>query len=223
MLPRIEKEWYNQLIISDAQSTDGTEEWCKGNGYTVLRRSKPRLGLWEAYMEAFNSGIIKSDVIITFSPDGNSIPEAIPQLIAKINEGYDMVIASRYYDGAKSEDDTWLTGIGNWIFTKMCSLLGRHKYTDAMVIYRAYKANIPKKLGFMNEPSSFQKRLIKSSDLYSWEPSLSIRVGKAKMKIGEIGANEPVAFRERRQNTFKHGLVLLEQILHEGLFWKKKS
>ena len=43
--------------------------------------------------------------MITFSPDGNSIPGRIPDLIAKYQEGYYIVICSRYTDGAKSEDD----------------------------------------------------------------------------------------------------------------------
>ena len=38
----------------------------------------------------------------------------IPVLLEKMEEGYDMVIASRYLDAAKSEDDDWLTGFGNW-------------------------------------------------------------------------------------------------------------
>ena len=62
------------------------------NGYRVVdQRTK---GVKGAFWEAFE--MIKGDVIIPFSPDGNSIPEDIPKLIEKINEGFDMVIASRY-------------------------------------------------------------------------------------------------------------------------------
>ena len=50
-------------------------------------------------------------------PDGNSIAADIPRVVAKLREGYDLVIASRYAPGAKSEDDDWLTGIGNGLFT----------------------------------------------------------------------------------------------------------
>ena len=54
----------------------------------------------------------------TFSPDGNSIPELIPNLISKMKEDHDMVIVSRYLDDAKSDDDDIITRFGNWLFTK---------------------------------------------------------------------------------------------------------
>ena len=47
-----------------------------------------------------------------------------------MKEGYDMVIASRYKDNAKSYDDTILTGFGNWIFTKSINLF--HKTITQM-------------------------------------------------------------------------------------------
>ena len=59
-----------------------------------------------------------------------------------MKEGYDMVIASRYLDGAKSYDDTLLTGFGNWLFTKSINFFHGSKYTDAMVMFRAYKTNV---------------------------------------------------------------------------------
>ncbi|MBM4419945.1 MAG: glycosyltransferase, partial [Chloroflexi bacterium] len=40
---------------------------------------------------------VTGDIVITFSADGNCIPEVIPELIARMREGYDMVIASRYF------------------------------------------------------------------------------------------------------------------------------
>ena len=45
---------------------------------------------------------------------------------------------------------------------------------------------------------------------------------KAKLKIAEIYADEPKANRERRQNTFVHGFVILTQILMERI-WTPKS
>lgn len=92
IMPRIKKEWYDELIIVDGGSTDGTLEYCRENNYFVFVQKRP--GIRNAYMEALE--YITGDIIITFSPDGNSIPELIPLLIEKIKEGYDMVIVSRY-------------------------------------------------------------------------------------------------------------------------------
>ena len=79
------------------------------------------------------------DFIIPFDPDGNSIPEIIPKLINKINEGYDMVIVSRYKDNAYSADDTLLTAFGNMFFTKVINIFYKANYTDTLGMYRAFK------------------------------------------------------------------------------------
>ena len=97
IMPRIENDWYDQLLIVDGGSTDGTIEYCKQKGYLLF--SQENKGLRYAYIEILP--YIKEDLVITFSPDGNSIPERIPPLVAKMKEGYDMVIVSRYAQGAK--------------------------------------------------------------------------------------------------------------------------
>ena len=110
----------------DGGSTDGTIEYAREQGYQVYVQKEP--GIRQAYMEALP--LVEGDVIITFSPDGNSIPELILPLIDKMKEGYDMVIVSRYLDGAKSDDDDFLTGWGNWFFTTTCNILFGFRYTD---------------------------------------------------------------------------------------------
>ena len=105
IMPRIKKDWVDEIIVVDGGSTDGTYEYAKEQGYiTYVQKEK---GLRHAYKEGFR--LINSEYVITFSPDGNSVPEAIPALIEKIKEGYDMVIASRYLDHAKSHDDDFIT------------------------------------------------------------------------------------------------------------------
>ena len=92
-------------------------------------------------------------ILITFSPDGNSIPELIPKAIKKYKEGYDMVIVSRYAGDAKSEDDTPVTAFGNWMFSTSISLLHGHRYADAMVIYRIYRKNLIQELDLDKDES----------------------------------------------------------------------
>ena len=106
IMPRINKNWVDQIIVIDGGSTDGTIEWAREKGYEVYIQKQK--GFRHAYVEALP--LIKGDIILTFSPDGNSIPELIPKIINKMKEGFDMVIASRYFGEAKSEDDDIITG-----------------------------------------------------------------------------------------------------------------
>jgi glycosyltransferase involved in cell wall biosynthesis len=215
IMPQIKREWVDQIIILDGKSTDGSLEYCKQQGYEVFIQDKP--GMWHAYRELYLSGMIKGDIVVTFSPDGNSIPDSVPSLIRRISSGFDMVIGSRYLDGHDSPDDTPLTKIGNKIFTGMCNLACGYKYTDALVMLRAYRKDIIEKLGFLDEPNWLQRQLIKMSPLYGWESSLSIRAKKRGYLVSELYAIEPKAFRKRRQSTLVHGFVIGTQILHEWM------
>jgi hypothetical protein len=137
-----------------------------------------------------------------------------------MKEGYDMVIVSRYLGKAKSEDDDFLTGFGNWFFTTTCNILHRAHYTDAMVIYRAYKTKIVYDLelhkddGFATAEKLFGTKV-------SWEPLLSVRAAKRKLRVTEIPGDEPPRLGgERKLQVWRWGAVFLFQFIRELFVWK---
>lgn len=199
ILPRIKREWVDEIIVIDGGSEDGSFEYARSLGLTTLRQKSKKLmnAYWEG-LEAANG-----DVIIPFSPDGNSIPEKIPELVQKMREGFDMVIASRYLDGAKSEDDDRVSAFGNWLFTALINLFFGGRYTDSLVMFRAWKREIVE--AFEIDPS-----------IAGFEPQLSIECAKRRLKVAEIPGDEPKRIGgETKKQTMTAGWAILVLIARE--------
>ncbi|NJL71015.1 MAG: glycosyltransferase [Candidatus Competibacteraceae bacterium] len=93
VLPRISRDWYDEIIVVDGHSTDGTVEYLRSQAH---RGVKVYLEEKKGVVNAYNLGFRFSsgDIFITFTPDGNCIPELIPALIEEARQGYDIVFVS---------------------------------------------------------------------------------------------------------------------------------
>ena len=215
IMPKINKDWFCQILIVDGKSTDDTVKYACEQGYDVYVQQKK--GIRHAYIEAFP--LIKGDYVLTFSPDGNSKVEDIPLLLQKLEEGYDMVIGSRYAKGAKSEDDDLITSFGNWLFTTSINGFHGGHYTDAMVIFRAYRTNLFYELDLDKEASYTPEKIFRT--VIGCEPLLSIRAAKRKLKITEIPSDEPSRIGgERKLQVIRWGGSYYLQVLREIFYWK---
>ncbi len=214
IMPKIKREWVDEILFVDAGSIDGTLEYIKENDYKFIIQKTP--GVLSAWWEGFETST--GDAIILFSPDGNSVPEVIPQLVEKMKEGnYDIVIASRYIKGAKNEDDSKVTAFGNRFFTGFINFIFGGKYTDTLGMYKIFKKELLTKL-----------ELYKEKDTH-FEVMLAIRAAKRKLKVTEIPGDEPSRIGEGAGASrawpgffgkIKGGLSMWKCILKEIFFWR---
>jgi glycosyltransferase involved in cell wall biosynthesis len=201
IMPQIDRSWYDQLVIIDGGSMDGTIEYAREQGYPMYVQQNPGLG--SAFIEGLSHAT--GDVIITFSPDGNSDPTRIPDAAAKMREGYDVVIVSRYLDWAKSADDDPVTAFGNWLFTTMYNVLFRQKITDLLVIFRAFRRSLVTEL-------NVDHRAI------AWTTQMMCKAAKARRRIGEIPGDEPPRIGgTRKMHPLRNGLAELMMLTREFL------
>ncbi len=208
IMPRIRKEWVHEILIIDGGSTDGSFEYAQSLGLNPIKQKSHEKGMISAYFEALE--VAQGDVILPFSPDGNSIPERIPELVDKMREGYDMVIVSRYLNHAKSEDDDLVSGFGNWMFTQLINIIFGGSYTDSLVMFRAWKKEIAE--AFTLNPT-----------IGGFEPQLSIECAKKKLKVAEIPGDEPKRIGGvTKKRTLTSGWAILVLIWKE-LFLPVKS
>jgi glycosyltransferase involved in cell wall biosynthesis len=216
ILPEIDPGWYQQLIVVDGGSTDGTIEWCREHGYTVYEQK--RRGIRFAYLEVLEH--IRGDIVVTLSPDGNCPVATIPALVAAVAGGADLVIGSRYLGDATSQDDDVVTGFGNWLFTRTVNLLHGGHYTDAMVIYRAFRASLVRELDLHKDESyELPERLF--GTIVSWEPLMAVRAAKRRLKIAEVAVGEPPRIGgNRKLQLYRWGAAYYFQFWRELWFWK---
>jgi len=215
IMPRVRPEWCQQILVVDGRSNDGTVEYAQGCGYDVVIQQ--RLGIRHAYIEAMP--YVKGDVVITFSPDGNCIPEIIPDLIAKMNEQYDMVIASRYIGGRTSDDDDLVTAFGNWFFKMLINTLHGGSYTDPMNMFRAWRTELFWQLDLHKEGAYAPERLF--GTVIGVEPLLSIRAAKANLRCTEIPGPEPARIGgERKLQIVRWGGSYAAQAIRELVHWR---
>ena len=219
ILPQIDRSCCDQIIVVDGGSTDGTVEWCRENGYEVYVQKQK--GIRFAYLEIMP--YVGGDVIVCISPDGNCPVDAIPQLLDKMREGYDLVIGSRYLGDATSEDDDLVTAFGNWLFTKTVNVLHGGRYTDAMVIYRAFRRQLVYELDLDKEESyRLPEKLFHT--IISWEPLMSVRAVKAGKRIAEVAVGEPQRIGgERKLQVLRWGAAYYFQFWRELWYWRKTN
>lgn len=105
-------QWKNEILVIDDQSPDGTQNVV--NQYQkdtknvhLLTKKKEGLGraLIMGYQYAINK--LKSDVVIPNDADFQWDPYDYPKLMEKIEEGYDVVVASRHVKGAQVIGWNW--------------------------------------------------------------------------------------------------------------------
>lgn len=211
IMPRINREWIDEIIILDGGSTDGSKEFLLASGYQIVDQKTK--GVKGAFWEAFE--MAKGDVIIPFSPDGNSIPEDIPKLIEKINEGYDIVIASRYLGVIKSQDDDFASAIANRVLTGLINLFFHAKYTDAIGMFKAFKKRHLYELGINKHKNEHSEVML---------PARGARYG---LKIIEIQSPEPQRIGPQGSRAhpgpfgkYISGILILKTILRDAFFYR---
>ncbi len=198
IFPIIDKEIFDQILFVDGGSTDGTLAFLKENNCEYINQKVP--GLSEAILEGINA--LNTDCVIEFSPDGNCIPKYLNDVVKELKLGADLVVVSRYLPPAKSFDDSFITGLGNYIFTTMINFFGKQKITDSLNIYRGFRIKkfiCPEMLKILEGPV--------------FEPLITIWALKKNFRIVEIAGDEPVRIGgEQKMRIIYNGLCILRMI-----------
>lgn len=184
------KNWEMAILVADDNSPDETARMVSelSKKYKNIEISQgPKKGLGAAYIRGMTYAIEKmgADVIFEMDADLQHDPEKIPQFLAKIEEGYDMVIGTRYSDGG-SIPAKWpiqrkiFSVFGNLIIRTIMMRFSIHDWTGG---FRALKKEV-----FLKE-----KKELTEFKGYTFQVSFLHKALRDAFKIAEI----PFHFGER--------------------------
>ena len=173
---KIPIDLFDQFIVMDNHSNDGTVEFLEEHDVNVIQQKNP--GRTNALIEAIEHA--SGDIIVNLSSDGNENPEDIPKILEKFEEGYEMVTASRFLPESKvdvEDDKLRIRVFGNKICAILVNLCWGTNVTDTTNALRGFTKSCYKraKLNTFGYTENFQ---------------LTIRCGKLKIKTTEIPTQE---------------------------------
>ncbi|RLI96168.1 MAG: polyprenol monophosphomannose synthase [Candidatus Altiarchaeales archaeon] len=187
------KDYDISILIVDDNSPDGTSAIVKNlnkNNIFLLKRNSKR-GLGSAYIDGFEYAINNLNAEIIFEMDGDFShnPEDIEKFLREIENGYDLVIGSRYIEGGS------IAGLE--LHRRIISILGnliarivlKLNVRDCSSGYRAIKTSILRRI-------DLDKINVKG---YAFQVFLLYLIMKMNVNIKEI----PIVFYKRRAGKSK--------------------
>lgn len=183
------------VIINDC-SKDSTLSICKNNNLNVIDLPV-NLGIGGAVQTGYKYAYQNDyDIAIQMDADGQHNPKYVKELVQAIEEGNDMVIASRFID-KKGFQSTFLRRMGINLYSTLIKLFSGVTIKDTTSGYRAVNKRIIKYFA-KNYPVDYP------------EPETNAILAKTKCKIKEI----PVEMEERTGG--KSSITAIKSVYYAG-------
>ena len=193
------------VLVVDDNSPDGTgdlvETMAGDDANLHLLRRAGKAGLGSAYRAGFAWGAAEGyEVMVEMDADLSHDPAALPSLLARVEDGADLAIGSRYVPGGSIPDWKWhrkaLSRWGNRYAGAVLSL----DVADATAGYRAYRATA---LADIDLDSV-------RADGYGFQIEMADRVARNGGRIDEV----PISFTDRTRGTSKmSGRIVVEALV----------
>jgi glycosyltransferase involved in cell wall biosynthesis len=198
------------ILVVDDNSPDGTADIAQGvadelGQIEVLRRPK-KIGLGDAYRAGFTVGAERGyDVLVQIDADLSHDPNALPTLLAAVDEGADAAIGSRYVPGGSIPHWPWRRrALSKWGNRYTSFVLGL-PINDATSGYRAYRTAMLKQVDYGETRAKG----------YGFQMELAYRVKRSGGRIVEV----PITFTDRVRGHSKLTLTVAAEELMLVTWW----
>ena len=203
-----------EILVIDDDSPDGTGQLAEnlaqrypGRFHVIHRTGKRGLGL--AYREGFRYALdAEVDLIVQMDADFSHSPKYIPLFAEKIQEGYDVVVGSRYIAGGEL-DEKWSFGrylLSWWANSIYTRTILRLQVKDATAGFKCWRRSVL--LGF--DLDSIR------SNGYVFQVEMAYVCQRLGYRVLEI----PIFFEDRRVGKSKMSIpVKVEAALRVWEVW----
>jgi len=123
-----------EIIVVDDGSTDDTRRICAEAGVACLS-SPYSMGNGAAIKRGARAA--NGDILVFMDGDGQHDPADVARLLAKLDEGYDMVVGARDWSSQAGVGRGLANTLYNWLATRMTG----HPVADLTSGFRAVRAN----------------------------------------------------------------------------------
>ena len=203
-LKEIENYNCKKLIVLEKEDIETKKTLEKFNNIKILEQKNNGYG--NALIEGINN--VQTDFCCIINADGSMDPKYLEEM-RKLCVNKDLVFASRYQKpGGGSDDDDFVTIIGNAVFTFLGNFLFKLKISDILYTY------------ILGKTSSFQKLDLKNYD-FRICVEIPIRAKILNMEYSCIPSYERERIGGKKKvNAIKDGLLILSEIVK--YFYKGK-
>jgi len=193
--------WQMAILVVDDTSPDGTyllvQKLQKKYKNLHLILNKTKAGLGKAYLNGMDYAFdqLQADVVFEFDADFSHDPSKIPQLLAKIDQGFDLVLGSRYIKGG-SIPSNWgwhrkLLSVGGNLFINF--VMANFRYRDWTSGFRAIRKKVYQAVR--------QEMMVARFTGYTFQMGFLHKALRGGFKICEV----PIQFKDRTYGKSKIG------------------
>ena len=175
-LPRVINEIYNLnckiLVVLEKTDTETINAIKDFEIEVIYQNGK---GYGNAIIEGIKN--TNTEYMCIFNADGSFDPKYLNEMLNNCKKGYDLVFASRYMKNGGTDDDTFLTALGNFIFTLIGNIFFSLKLSDILFTFILGKTEVFKDLNLESNrftlcveiPIKARKKKINYIDIPSYE------------------------------------------------------
>ncbi|WP_265734827.1 glycosyltransferase family 2 protein [Pseudazoarcus pumilus] len=175
-----------EILVVDDGSTDETAMVARDAGATVFSH---RHGMGNGAAIKAGARKAQGEIIVFMDGDGQHDPADIPRLLARLEEGHDMVVGAR--DGASQASVG--RGIANRFYNRLASYMTNQRIQDLTSGFRAVRADKFREFLYLlpngfSYPTTITMAFFRAGYSVAYEPiQAAKRIGKSHLRIVKDG------------------------------------